>query len=107
METEKIYHPEIENAKNAVEGLYNCDATFAESVEVHETFQGQTVWQGIVHIFNIQGHPKATRCYAWSSPIDGSANRRYYAVLHISPVDSPEKAVRASIVHDHKVREGI
>lgn len=28
--------------------------------------------------------------------------RRYYAVLHIPPVDSPEKAVRASIVSEAK-----
>ena len=28
--------------------------------------------------------------------------RGYYAVLHIPLIDSPEKAVRASIVHDHK-----
>jgi hypothetical protein len=27
---------------------------------------------------------------------------RYYTVLKIPPIDSPEKAVRASIVHDHK-----
>jgi len=50
----------------------------------------------------LSGHPEATMCYAWSSPIDGSTKRRYYAVLNILPVDSPEKAVRASIVQDHK-----
>jgi hypothetical protein len=32
--------------------------------------------------------------------IEGSTKRRYYAVLHIPPVDSPEKAVRATIVQD-------
>jgi hypothetical protein len=69
---------------------------------VVELFQGKRVWEGIVFIFDLEGHPKATRAYAWSSPIEGSTKRRYYAVLHIPPVDSPEKAVRASIVRDSK-----
>jgi len=56
-------------------------------------------------VFIIKGHPQADKCYAWSSPIEGSTKRRYYAVLHIPPIDSPEKAVRASIVHDHKSRK--
>jgi len=38
----------------------------------------------------------------WSSPIEGSTKRRYYAVLHVPPIDSPEKAVRAAIVQDYK-----
>jgi len=58
---------------------------------------------GTVSIFKIEGNPKADKCHAWSSPIDGSTKRRYYAVLHIHipPIDSPEKAVRASIVKDN------
>lgn len=91
-----------EELKKAVERLHNCTAQFIEAVKVKETFQGQTVWHGVVHVFEIMGHPKATRCYAWSSPIEGSTKLRYYAVLHVPPIDSPKKAVRASIVHDHK-----
>jgi hypothetical protein len=67
-----------------------------------EKFGLDILWEGTVSIFELKGHPKATRCYAWSSPMDESSKRRYYAVLHIPPVDSPEKAVRASIVQDHK-----
>jgi hypothetical protein len=33
---------------------------------VHETFQGQTVWAGEVEVFDLVGHPKAKRCYAWA-----------------------------------------
>lgn len=29
------------------------------------------VWQGGVHVFDVQGHPKATRADAWASPIGG------------------------------------
>lgn len=93
----------IEDLKKAVERLHECTAKFIRTVPVSETFQGQNVWQGIVYIFEIKKHPVATLCYAWSSPIEGSTKRRYYAVLHIPPIDSPEKAVKASIIQDHRI----
>jgi hypothetical protein len=55
-----------------------------------------------VHVFDLAGHPKASRAYAWSSPIEGSTKRKFYAVLHVPPIDSPQKAVRASIVADSR-----
>jgi hypothetical protein len=91
-----------EELKRAVERLHNCRATFLEDVLVVEKFGEKTVWSGIVSIFLIKRHPQADKCYAWSSPIEGGTKRRYYAVLHIPPIDSAEKAVRASIVHDFK-----
>ncbi len=91
--------------KTAVERLHNCTASFVEDVVVVEKFGEQTVWNGMVSVFQIGGHSKATRAYAWSSSIEGSTKRRYYAVLHVPPIDSPEKAVRASIVQDHKTRK--
>lgn len=90
-----------EDLKHAIERLHPCKASFLEDVAVVEMFGEETVWGGVVSVFEIKGHPKGTKCYAWSSPIEGSTKRRYYAVLHILPVDSPEKAVRASIVYDH------
>ena len=49
-----------------------------------------------------EGHPRATRAYAWSSPIEGSTKRRFFAVLHIPPVTSAVEAVRAAIVAEHR-----
>ena len=40
--------------------------------------------------------------YAWSSPIEGSTKRRFFAVLHQPPVDSPQVAVRAAIIAERK-----
>ncbi|OGT66202.1 MAG: hypothetical protein A2993_02465 [Gammaproteobacteria bacterium RIFCSPLOWO2_01_FULL_47_190] len=88
--------------RQTVERLHNCKAHFAENIEVKEIFQGETVWEGVVHTFNIEGHPDTDICYAWSSPIEGSDKRKFYAVLKIPPVDSPLKAVQASIVSDYK-----
>lgn len=86
----------------AIYDLHACEAAWIETCQVKEVFQGEIAWEGIVNVFEIKNHPKATKAYAWSSPIEGGTKRRYYAVLNIPPIDSPEKAVRASIVQDFK-----
>jgi hypothetical protein len=57
---------------------------------------------GVVHVFDLAGHPTATRAYAWSSPIEGSDKRRFFAVLHTNRINSPIEAVRAAIVAEHR-----
>jgi hypothetical protein len=88
--------------KRAVESQHGCTAMLAQSVPVKETFGGKTVWEGIVHVFKIYGHPQANQAYAWSSPIEGSVKRRFFAVLHVPPITSPVEAVRAAIVAEQK-----
>jgi hypothetical protein len=34
------------------------------TVPVHEVFNGQTVWQGEVEVFDLHRHPKAKRAYS-------------------------------------------
>jgi hypothetical protein len=46
-----------------------------ETVSAREMFGREPVWQGTVQVFDVEGHPKATRAYAWSSPIEGSYKR--------------------------------
>jgi hypothetical protein len=43
-----------------------------------------------VHSFTINGHPQANQAYAWSSSIEGSDNRRFFAVLHKFLRENPE-----------------
>ncbi len=50
--------------------LHGAEPTHVESVPVKETFGGQTVWDGIVEVFELRGHPKANRVYAWSHDTD-------------------------------------
>jgi hypothetical protein len=88
--------------KRAVEAQHGCKATVFQSVPIKETFGRNTVWEGVVHIFSLTGHPTAKRAYAWSSPIEGSDKRRFFAVLHQSPVTSPVEAVRAAIVAENR-----
>jgi hypothetical protein len=90
--------------RKTVELMHGGKATFVQFVPVRETFGGGTVWDGLVHVFDRDGHPTATRAYAWSSPIEGSTKRQFYALLHQPPVDSPQTVVRAAIVAEQ--REG-
>ena len=86
-----------------VSQLHNCGAVWRESVPVTEIFQGKTIWQGDVEVFDLTGHPKAKRAYAWSH-LDGARDERtrFVAVLEIPPVVSPETAVKISIYSDIK-----
>ena len=88
--------------RDAVEKMHGGTAEFVQSVPVRETFQGAPAWEGVVHVFDLAGHPKATRAYAWSSPIEGSDKRRFFAVLHMGAIKSPRDAVRAAIVAEHR-----
>jgi hypothetical protein len=88
--------------KRAIETQHGGTATLIQSVPVKETHAGAVVWEGVVHVFDLAGHSTASRAYAWSSPIDGSDNRRFFAVLHQGPVTSPVEAVRAAIVAEEK-----
>jgi len=83
--------------KRAVESQHGGTATLVQSVPVHEKHGGETVWEGTVHIFDLAGHPKANRAYAWSYALpDGK--RRFFTVLHVPPITGPVEAVRAAIV---------
>lgn len=88
--------------KYAVESQHGCTATLIQSVPVRERHGNVTVWEGVVHVFTVHGHPKARKAYAWSSPIEGSDKRRFFAVLHEGPVKSPVDAVRAAIVAENQ-----
>ena len=94
----------ISDLQRAVESQHSCRASFAQTVPIRETFRGQPVWEGVVHVFDLGGHPTANRAYAWSSAIEGSDERQYYAVLGIGAIKTPLDAVRAAIVAEHRER---
>jgi hypothetical protein len=66
-------------------------------------FNGQTVWQGDVEVFDLTGHPYAKRAYGWSHK-EGKddSGERFVTVLELPPVESAETAVRVQIVKDAK-----
>ena len=97
---------EVKHLARTVEELHGCHAIHRNTVKIHEIFQGSTAWDGVVHVFDLEGHPSSKTGYAWSSPVEGSENRKFYAVLHVPPVDSPEAAVKAAIVAEYRAAGG-
>jgi hypothetical protein len=94
----------IQELRETIRRLHGAEATHVESVAVKETFQGKTVWEGIVEVFELHGHPKAPRVYAWAHDTDGP-KKRDVTVLHIAPVTSAVEAVRAAIVQEFRSLE--
>ena len=96
----------IEELKDVIHRLHGVKATHVKSVPVKEAFEGRTVWDGTVEVFNLKGHPKAKKAYAWAHDTDDPLHpKRQVTVLHIPPVTSPELAVRAVIVKEYRERE--
>jgi hypothetical protein len=90
-----------EQLKQAIEQEHGGTATLSQSVPLRESFMGRPVWEAVVHVFDLAGHPNATRAYAWSSPVEGSTERRVFAALHMDGITGPLAAVRAAIVAEH------
>jgi len=96
----------IAELRSVIRRLHGVDAKHIESVPVTETYQGKTVWEGIVEVFELRGHPKASKVYAWAHDTDDPAKpKRHVTVLHIHPVTSPLLAVRAAIVQEFRNAE--
>jgi hypothetical protein len=95
--------PNIQELRDVIHHLHGAAATHLESVPVTESFKGKTVWDGIVEVFRLKGHPKTDKVYAWSHATDDPAHpKRHVTVLHIPPVVSPQTAVQAVIVQEFK-----
>jgi hypothetical protein len=95
----------IEELRGVIHKLHGAQATHCESVPVKEMHKGKTVWDGVVEVFDLIGHPKANRIYAWShDTADPKHPKRYVTVLHIPPVVSPQTAVQAVILQEFKSR---
>ncbi len=77
--------------QEAIHATHGVQSQLVGRERVSETHKGETIWEGEVLVFTLQGHPTASLCYAWE--MDGQVT----AVLHEGPIDSPLAAVRAAI----------
>lgn len=93
----------IDELRDVIRRLHGVESSHLESVPIKETFQGKTVWEGIVEVFELVEHPTAKRVYAWSHDADGK--KRHVTVLHTDKVTSPILAVRAAIIQEFRERE--
>ena len=86
----------IEQFKQALEKACQCKARHVASKAVIEGFEGQVVWDGIVEVFDLQGHAQAKRGYVFYF-VEDNGRTVIKTVLGISPVDSEVSAVRTAI----------
>lgn len=93
----------IEELRDVIQRLHGVESRHIDSVPVKETFLGKTVWDGVVEVFELIGHPTAARLYAWSHATDDPDNpKRHVTVLHTDGVTSPILAVRAAIIQEFR-----
>ena len=88
----------IEELTGVIHELHGGEATHRESVPVKEIWKGKTIWDGVVEVFDLHGHAKTNKVYAWSHATDNPDNpTRHVTVLHIPPAITPLMAVRTAI----------
>lgn len=90
----------LKGFQKAIKATHGVKARLRTREHVYEHFKGEPVWEGEVLVFELQDHPKSHLCYAWE--VDGQVT----AVLHTHLVDSPLKAVQASILAQEVERPG-
>jgi len=91
----------IDELRDVIHKLHGAHATHRESVPVKEVYKGKTVWDGIVEVFDLRGHPKANTAYAWLHDTgDPDKPAHHVTVLHVPPVVSPLTAVQAFILQE-------
>lgn len=92
----------IQELRDVISRLHGAKATHRESVPVKEVFNGETVWDGIVEVFHLEGHPKANTAYGWLHVAGDGKPTQHVTVLQVPPVVSPLTAVRAFIIQEFR-----
>ena len=90
--------PEINRLRRAIRDLRGVESTYLRSEPVHETFRGETEWEGVVEVIALKGDPKAGLAYAWSPGTDEGG-----ATSGSDPIKTARDAVRASIAAESRI----
>jgi hypothetical protein len=98
----------IDELKDVIRKLHGVESKHITSVPVKEVFEGKTIWEGIVEVFSLHGHPRANTAYAWTHTTDDPETpKRSVTVLHIPPAVSPITAVRSVILQELRANADI
>ncbi len=89
----------VEQLKELIEHEYATTAKHVETVAVHEMFQGETIWDGEVEVFEVPEFPNADRVFAWA--FDDDSGEQQVTVAQIPPATTPENAVKAYLVSQY------
>jgi hypothetical protein len=95
MKNDTLGQVRISEFRLAINQTYNCEVEKLEKVvRVVVLQQHGPVWEGDIHVFELRGNSKASRCYAWPEALGDTATL-IRAVLHSEKISSPEQAVRS------------
>jgi len=94
----------ITDLKDTIRQTHGCEALYVNTVYVRKTANSPPDWDGFVKVFELIGHRKAKRCYAWNYG-DGKEIRTV-AILESPPVGSPEIAVSLAYSSRSGLSEG-
>lgn len=89
----------IEQLKELIEREYGTTAKHVETVTVLETFNGETIWDGEVEVFEVPEFSDADQVFAWD--FDDDSGQQQVTVAQIPPATTPENAVKAYIVSQY------
>ena len=89
----------IEKLRGVILQRHGCESSWVESLPVHDVYGGEIIWNGMVEVFRLSGHPKTKTAYAWiDEEAEEDGAERVETALEIQPVDSPLSAVQASML---------
>jgi len=92
-----------DDLKKAIETEHGGKATHHHAVPVNEKERGQSIWHGIVHVFDLADNAKAKRAYAWVNP---GEDKKIITALHAGVVKGPIEAVRAALAAELNAKHG-
>jgi hypothetical protein len=81
----------ITDLKDAIRQIHGCEALYVNTVHVDKKLKDDPNWDGFVKVFELVGHTKAKRCYAWTYREEKEERR--VAMLEMGPITSAEVAV--------------
>jgi hypothetical protein len=87
--------------KAAIERRYGGTAHLAYIDAAPTTLQARSVCEGIVFVFDLEGHPEAQRAYGWTSPVGQNGERQFHVALQVLPMASEQDALRSMTADSH------
>jgi len=81
--------------KAAIERQHGGRAHLAYIDALPTTRYARSLCEGIVFVFDLEGHPEAKQAYGWTSPIGNGDERPFHVVLQVPPITSVQDAVRS------------
>lgn len=85
------------NLTEAIARMHDCSVSHSETTRVIEKVGDEFAFNGDVEVFDLEGHPKATKAFGWAWE-DDAGEVQYIGILNVPPIDYPREAVQAAIV---------